>query len=247
MTTQRFYEIWAPPGGPWSRWVKPVLFAASAGANLDTLPRVTPDVTWLPAADGRTAIVVDLPGAAGVWLGIALAERGYRPVPLYNAVPGPLGLSLVEVWPIVQAMKAGSELLADVRLEYAEPPAFLLDSNRRRGERAPAPGLFDNRSVSFPTDFPSANLLMNRGVGTALLVQTFTGQPEADLAHTLRRWQDAGMLIQLKALAGGPPVDCVVARPAWYRSIWHRMVVLFRLRRNPLGGFGGTLSEPSAG
>ena len=69
------------------------------------------DASWIPPAEDNVAVVLDLPGADGVWTGVALAARGYRPVPLYNAVPGPttgvwIGAfaSLVDVAPILAAL-----------------------------------------------------------------------------------------------------------------------------------------------
>lgn len=91
------FHAWAPPGAAWSPWVKPVTFASldsaaapapgTAAATVRARPPV--DVSWAPPAAGDTAVVVDLPGEAGVWAGLALAGLGYRPIPLYNAVPGP--------------------------------------------------------------------------------------------------------------------------------------------------------------
>src|SRR4029079_19302455 len=137
------------------------------------------------------------------------------PVPLFNAVPGPrerptntLGevlsvpRSLVDVQSIVDVIHEASPRMLEAiqRLPAGAPPAFLLDADRRLGN-APRPGDFDNRSVSLPTDFPSATFLQTRGVSRVLLV---TGrdplaavlqgdQPPADLAHTLLRWQSAGI------------------------------------------------------
>ena len=34
-------------------------------------------------------LVLDLPGHSGVTAALVLAAGGYRPVPLYNALPGP--------------------------------------------------------------------------------------------------------------------------------------------------------------
>src|SRR5207248_5092457 len=99
-----------------------------------------------------------------------------------------------------------------------------------------------------PTDFPSANFLLGRSIRRALLVQQEGTQPQADLAHTLRRWQEAGISIEVKRLASaGPPVPCDVARPSYFKWIWHRMLLMCGFRRNPLGGFGGFLPEPSSG
>lgn len=256
MTKEEVFAIWALAGGPWSAWVKPVLFAHLPEDLQLFEPEAPPiDVRWAPPADGKTALVLDLPGAQGVHLAIALAARGYRPIPLYNAAPGPRGGFMdwtheptVEVWPIIDALAAFTPLLARKTLAYAAPPAFTLDANRRIARGPVAPGRFDNRSVSFPTDFPSANLLLSRGIRQALLVQPHGNQPEADLAHTLRRWQEAGIEILLKHMdVPGPLVPCKVSRPAFYRNIWYRLGVLLRLRRNPLGGFGGMVPEATSG
>jgi hypothetical protein len=110
------------------------------------------------------------------------------------------------------------------------------------------PGRFDNRSVSLPTDFPSGNLILSKGIRRAIVVQRSGGPPQEDLAHTLRRWQQAGIRIELKAWdAAGAPVPSEVRQPWLFRALWHRLIVTAGLRRNPLGGFGGTLPEPSSG
>lgn len=256
MTKEEVFAIWAPVGGPWSAWVKPVLFA-HLPENLELFEQSAPpiDVQWAPPADGATAMVLDLPGAQGVHVALSLAAHGYRPIPLYNAAPGPTGDSMnwmheptVEVWPILGAIGAVTPSLAREALPYAAPPAFMLDANRRIARGPVVPGRFDNRSVSFPTDFPSANLLLSRGIRQAVLVQPHGNQPEADLAHTLRRWREAGVEILIKRLdLPGPLVPCKVSRPRFYRNIWYRLGVLLRLRRNPLGGFGGMLPEAGAG
>lgn len=253
MTPREVYDVWAPAGGSWSDWVKPVLFAHIGGTwakpvlftGAQPLPPQSFDPSWAPAADGETAIVADIPGPAAVWFGLALADRGYRPVPLFNAVPGPS--AVVEVQPMITALETATESLKALRLPWAAPPAFLLDANRRMGHAAPEAGMFDNRSVSFPTDFPSANLLASRGIRSTLLVQQTATQPQPDLAHTLRRWQEAGIVIESKSLAGGSPAPCTVSKPAWYRSLLHRLIWSIGLRRGPLGGFGRMLPVPSSG
>jgi hypothetical protein len=255
LTKYELFDVWAPAGAIWSPWVKPVVFAHVVAPRPEPLiaPPV-PDVSWAPPADGRTAIVVDLPGEAGVQMGIALARVGYRPIPLYNAAPGPglepiggLPQAMVDVRPIKWALREFGPELLSLKLPACAPPAFLLDANRRTGRGPALPGRFDNRSVSFPTDFPGANLLLHRGIRDVLLVQAQGSAPEADLAHTLRRWQEAGIGIRIKRMEiPGPPIACHVAPPRCYRSIWYRLGVLLRLRRNPLGGFGGMLPDPSA-
>src|SRR5437764_9749370 len=89
MDRHELFEIWAPHGGVWSAWTKPVLFAHLPRALplLESVP--TPDLSWMPPIQEHWAVVVDRPGAEAVRLGVALAERGYRPVPLFNACPPP--------------------------------------------------------------------------------------------------------------------------------------------------------------
>ena len=250
MTPEELFSVWAPAGAIWSPWVKPVLFAHAASfVSVDEPTPIAFDLSWLTANRASDAIVVDLPGSEGVWLGLALARIGYRPIALYNAAPAPeLDSSLIPVRPILAAIFAATPELAKLQLPTDAPPAFLLDADRRGGMEAAEPGRFDNRSISFPTDFPSANLLVHRGIHGALLVTETSGEPQPDLAHTLCRWQEAGIALTIKPLGTPIPREpLIVKRPTWYRSLWYRVAMLARLRRNPLGGFGGTLSSSSGG
>jgi hypothetical protein len=130
------------------------------------------------------------------------------------------------------------------------PPAFLLDATRNHSLRR-EPGyvgdLFDNRSVTFPTDFPSAPFLHAAGVRDVLLVQYRTAVPAADLAHTLRRWQAAGLIMRSKDLAStSAPLPLTVAKPSWVGWVLYRALTLVGLKRHALGGFGGMLSTGSS-
>jgi hypothetical protein len=270
-TKESIYEVWAPNGGLWSPWVKPVLFAWMD----EPIPPMTLmewDTDGLPAAKENVVLVLDLPCAEGVAAGLALAARGYRPVPLYNGVPAPVRtpdpdadlddyedtdegadakplprVSLVDAEPILAALWHGTGSLWQMKLPADAPPAFLLDE-WRGGWFAPIPGAFDNRSVSLTTDFPSANFLMSRGMRRVVLVQPTGDEPKSDLAHTLRNWQDAGMKIELKRLdTPGAPVPCQVAKPPRFRSIWQRALAVLGLRRSRFGGFGRSVPMPGAG
>jgi len=256
------FQAWAPQDSPWSKWVKPVLFASMdfmfPPANPDP---VEIDMSWIRAGESSVAYVLDLPGAIGVWAAPALMKKGLRPVPLYNALPSPVGyipsyadeggpiVSRVDVVPIVAAIWHLIPEIQNAKIEASALPAFLLDSNRTTGDREVEPGDFDNRSISFPTDFPSANLLLSQNINRVILVQTEGTQPQEDLAHTLRRWQDAGIRIELKALSSsGPPALCIVQKPARFRSIWYQILArLGFLTSNKYGGFGRVISETANG
>ena len=259
MTNEEIFNVWAPDGGRWSPWVKPVLFACME-REPTTLMSDWPerDLSWAPATGSNVAVVLDLPGAEGVVTGVALSALGYRPVPLYNAVPGPTGVlatgllggsaSLIDVHHIAGALWHGTARLQATGLAEDAPPVFLLDAHRRGEGRFPTPGRFDNRSVSFTTDFPSANFLRAHGIQRALLAQTDLDIPQTDLAHTLRRWQEGGIAIELKRLdLFSPSTPIEVPKPSGFGSLWQRALTLMGLRRHGLGGFGGFVPEPSSG
>jgi hypothetical protein len=251
------FRLWAPAASPWATWAKPVLFthlpASLEGAAIEPF-----DCAWAPPAEpADTAIVVDLPALASVAAGVALAQRGYQPAPLFNAVPGPRmadspsstfigGPSVaVNLWPAMRAIVTGTEQLAAASIAWNAPPVFLLDADRRVGQqRRLGPGDFDNRSISFGTDFPSSSFLLSHGIRRIVLVQRQPAQPQADLAQTLRRWQDAGVQMSryaTDAAAGIQPF--IVDRPRWYRAFWHHVLAALHLRRHVFGGYGGKLPE----
>ena len=267
MTNEEIYNAWAPPEGRWSRWAKPVLFAHLAGSlNPYIMPSdgspdpvtASLDLGPIPRADGDTALVIDTPAATGAMLALRLAaERGYCPVPLYNAVPVPFNSTAaalgttniaIDLADVMDALRGGAQRLPTLGLSPDAPPAFVLDARRRGAGWTPHPGAFDNRSVSLPTDFPSATFLLSHGIRRAILIQPpGLGQPQPDLSHTLRRWQEATIEILIHELDGphAPrPID--VAKPSWFGHVWHHFLVRTGLRRNPLGGFGGYLPVPSS-
>jgi hypothetical protein len=260
MTQEQIFDAWAPSWSIWSPWVKPVVFATlpdDISPQATGLPEPVTSI-WAPAAGERTALVLDLPGDEGVLLGLSLAVQGYQPVPLYNAHPGPgfvlrtaqerASLAVVDIRPIAIALVAGAERLREHRSYAPAPPAFLLDANRRSGSDSFLPGRFDNRSVSFPTDFPSANFLLSNGINKAILIQRNGFIPQPDVAHTLRHWKSGG--IEIKAMRLSDPVTaqpCDLARPSRIALWMHYFSAALGLRHHPLGGFGGTISEPSSG
>jgi hypothetical protein len=260
MTKEEIFSIWAPDNSLWSRWTKPVLFA-HIDSPISHVPvaEAPPDVNWSPSPDQKTAFVLDLPGALGVLTGLALATRGYRPVPLYNAVPLPFDQPLndpitgdpsvaVNVWPILAALRHGADELSHIDLPLDAPPAFLLDANRHGTGRTPQPDEFDNRSVSFTTDFPSANFLAAHEIQRALLIQKTGLEPQPDLAHALRRWQEGAIKLEalcLSPLSSSTPLN--VPRPSWYGSMFQRALASLGLRRALDGGFGSWIPDGSAG
>ncbi len=248
MNGSELFEIWAPAGSVWSPWAKPALFAdpalldAAAGAPAEASP-LAPFSS--PASD--TALVLDLPGERSVELALLLARGGYRPVPLFNTTHHPA--ALVDVRPVLHRLVSGAAALTEAYLSPQAPPAFLLDANRNTASGPAAPGRYDNRWVLFPQDFPSANFLLASGIRHVILLQerAHGEQPRPDLAHVLRRWQEAGLAIHLQdPNLDEPPFALEVRRPSSFRSLFYRALTLVGLRRNSAGGFGGIIPQPSS-
>lgn len=241
-------SVWTPEQAPWSRWVKTVLFAfCDATLEISPARKPAPPLESIPVA-GSSVMIVDLPGEQGVLFGIALARLGYRPIPLYNALPFPLNEKIlpaerrsqttVDVATILATLCQETDTLRNIRLPAVAPPAFLLDADRRIARADPTAGIFDNRSVCFETDFPSADFLLSHGIGNAIVVQK--GEDIAgDLAQVLLAWQGGGIHVQLRnLLKPGPPRPVVVERPPLLRQLWYRICVALSLRRGELGAFG---------
>ena len=242
------YTAFAPDGGAWSDWVKPTAFAHFDGKlpaiGAGDLPR-TP-LRWLPPADGTAAVVFDLPGEASVVAGVVAAEAGYRPVPLFNGGSGDRqNKEVVDTADLRANLRAAAAVVRDLDLPADAPPAFLLDRDRARG--SPVPGRYDNRWVTLPQDWPSANLILSRGITTCVLVHPPGTGMRDDLAHVLRRWQEAGVEMRQAPWDGAATFPLTVRRPSRFRSTWHRLLVAAGLRRGSAGGFGGVVPEPGEG
>ena len=259
MNQEEVFAVWAPPDSIWSLWVAPVLFAQTYWNILRSDPITPQPLTWLEQRTNDAALVVDLPFAESVEVGFALAAVGIRPVPLYNASPGPpvIGLppgsqgisnAAVDMRSIVGAIARITPSLQTLSFAMDAPPAFLLDSHRLEGTTRPvSPGMFDNRWMVFPQDFPSANFLLAHGIQKALLVQKDRLEPLDDLAHTLLRWQEGGITILSKKLDDtAEPAPITVKRPSKYKAVWYRALAQFGLRRSSAGGFGSYIPETTA-
>jgi len=262
MKPEEMYRVWAPEGALWSDWVAPALFAGLAGGDAETGAEA-PDLAWFPAGlPERVAVILDLPGARAVRLAAQLAAvRGFRPVPVINASPGPNPLAapgeictlipgsqtearsrydacVVDMRELVGALGAATGKIGGLRLDAAAPPVFILDAARMSSRRPAGPGMFDNRWMAFPQDFPSAGFLRKHGVEDVLLVQEDGGQPREDLAHVLLRWQEGG--VRIRGRDGAP---LAVRRPGQFRALWYRAMATLGLWRNSAGGFGACIPE----
>lgn len=252
------FEAWAPHDAVWSAWAKPVLFAHLPRRLPEVSLEVGDDLEWVPPPERGCALLVELPGAQSAAAGISLAERGYRPVPLFNACPPPERdewfqatetkpvRAAVDVESILAAIVLGADRLTAVELGSEAPPAFLLDALRKTPQQPLQPGHFDNRSVLFTTDLPSAVLLQSRGIRKVVVVTREDGRLPDDLQHLLRTWSHGGLSLARKSLdRPGPPQPFTLPAPSFLRGLWIRLAAWLGMARNPEGGFGGFIPEVS--
>ncbi len=247
MTNEQIFDQWCPASSRWSTWAKPVLFTAFLPQNFDAplggeWQRL--DVSWAPRDASDTAIILDLPGTASLLHALALFPLGYQPVPLFNCCAA----ENHEVLPTDEIRKylvRGALDFQGRELSPGAPPAFILDSNRLQGSHPPHPGLFDNRWMTFPQDFPSGTFLKEAGINQVLLVRDGSGQPQTDLAQVLLRWQEVGVrLLQVDVAHPGEPQLLPVFPPPRYRWFFQRTLALVGFMQNSAGGFGSIVPEP---
>jgi hypothetical protein len=244
------FQTWAPDDRHWAQWAKPVLFAHCGAAAMDG--SATADWPKLDAPnDQATALLIDLPRAMAVDYGIAAARDHFWPVPIFNCATGPGAVLMVDS--IMARLALGAAELKRLNIPADAPPAFLLDSKRMEPDRSLTPGNFDNRYVILPQDFPSAGYLRAHGISRMIWIPQPAGpmigarSPRDDLAHVLRRWQEGGVEIFGTSLETGRTERLEVKKPAWFRSLFYRGMVLAGLRRSSAGGFGGIIPQPSSG
>ena len=247
MTNIEAYKIWAPQNVLWTLWAKPVLFACmttSAILEDESISVDLPEIRWKDFLLQDTAIIVDLPGLKGVEEGLALAQIGYRPVPLYNGVYSNTFMT-VSTGDLARSLYKGAKVLADIYIRDNAPPVFLLDS-MRKGTGSKIPGMYDNRWCVFAQDMPSASFLKKQGI-KKIIVRTegeksiFASKISDDLAHILCRYQEEGIKIQ--HTFGVEPENIIVSKPSHFKKLFYRYKVIFGLTQNPAGGFGGMTME----
>jgi len=252
MNGRECFEAWADDN-EWSDWTKPTLFAGEfgvrghggsvAGRVLEEGDKVLGSMTarniTATANDGsRSCVIVDCPGTAAIGAGARLAAHGFAPIVLFNGVTHP-GNALLRNYDVLDALAA---LAPTAPLPADAPPAFLLDSRRQTG--VPTPGSYDNRWLTFPQDFPSAGRLLVSGIKRCWLFAE-PNRVADDLAHVLRRWQDAG--VEIMDGTAHLPTHIEIKKPLWFRRVFYRWVVLSGLRPNAFGGFGATVPTQSSG
>jgi len=281
MTGRESFEAWAPADLVWSAWAKPTLFVHPSLTPPDAKPtgrarsaRPTPfqpqpiaptqpapassieridsdDLVWPRTLPRHAALLLELPGPMAVSAGVALRDKGFWPVPLFNATPGPN--PIVDVMPTIRALHDAAPLLRGAP-DPQTLPCFLLDAARCPQATGKSPGRYDNRSIVFPQDFPSATLMRSRGVEQVVVVTLAPPgdpgrfQPAKDLAHVLHAWQRDGLrLLHTTTTSGNPPSHVSVPKPKDFGLAIRRILALTGFTRSAAGGFGAFIPVVATG
>ena len=172
MTGKEIYKIWAPVGKRWVDWVRPVPFVGIDEYSV----RYAVSNNDLPVFDfvdekcADAALIVDLPGVESVKAGIALAEVGYRPIPVYNGtIQQPGARATVDNQAVQAGLLWGAAELCKLEISDDALPVFLLDSNRMHRFKMEI-SLFDNSWDLYPQDVPSAEYMLEQGIHKIIIV-----------------------------------------------------------------------------
>lgn len=168
---KEIYKVWAPEGGRWSGWVRPVPFIA-----IDDSLKVQeyeefdiPELLYINEYKNDVAIILDFPGNKSITEGLALAKLGYRPVPIYNGTDEQEGsLSLVNNHGIEYSLMLGAEVLKQINISDSASPVFLTDSNRMNRRKA-SDSVFDNSWDVYSQDLPTYEYLKKHGIDKVII------------------------------------------------------------------------------
>lgn len=191
---KEIYQIWAPFGKKWTDWVRPVPFIEihTQKKGYAVSPIDIPENICVKQADKQMAILVDLPGSHSVEMGLALATKGYRPIPVYNGVEEQEGArATTDNQSIDTALYYGAKELEKIEIPETAPPAFLMDTNRLQRFKMDD-SIYDNSWDVYPQDIPSARYFLAQGIHKILIIGDTLSR---DLKKILYDFQKKGMRI----------------------------------------------------
>lgn len=196
---KEIYKIWAPAGKKWVDWVRPVPFVemehfAKGYGSFGTTDNGVHGAEYVDDAWKDVAFIVDLPGRESVREGIALAKKGYRPIPIFNGtVEQKDARATTDNESASLALMQYAGELTRIELSENARPAFLTDRNRLQRYRVNL-GIFDNSWDVYHQDLPTAEYFLANDIHKIVVV----GQTVArDLAKILCPFQKKGIEIFL--------------------------------------------------
>lgn len=196
MTVKEIYKIWAPFGKKWVDWVRPVPFVEmNYYTKMYNYSEFTiPFVEYTDGTSEDTAFLVDLPGMESVKEGLALAQLGFRPIPIFNGTAEQNGArATTDNQSVSLALALGAEILKEMEIKEDAMPAFLTDRNRLQRYKMDV-SVFDNSWDVYHQDLPSAEYLWDNGVRKLVVVSESVAK---DLKKILYVYQKKNIEIYL--------------------------------------------------
>ena len=189
MTGKEIYRIWAPVHKKWVEWVRPVPFIDinEYSGMYDFSNSTTSYINFINEKCKDAAVIVDLPGVEGVKMGIGLAQKGCRPIPVYNGTTPQKGArATVDNRTIGPALEWGATELSKIEIEDDALPAFLMDSNRLHRFKMDA-SIFDDSWDIYHQDMPSAEYLLNNGIKKVIVVGEVVSKDLKKILYTYQK------------------------------------------------------------
>ena len=157
MNKKQIYNIWAPSTSKWSNWVKPIAFT-----TLDSNQKIyeiinynIPKINYLDKYLENTIIIIDTKADNAIKEAIALANIGYRPIPLFNGTNAPLNATATcNNYLIAPYLIWGAKQLTKIKIKKDANPVFILDINRLNRKKINKT-IFDNSWDIYDQDLPS--------------------------------------------------------------------------------------------
>jgi hypothetical protein len=254
----RVQDVWLGPDDAWRPWVKQALFSTPvskgrralgdiefAALDEDLPSEARPwkwgDIAWLER--DRSAMIVDLGGSCAVRMGLALGQRGWRPVFAINTTSS--RREIIEMKPVLRWLRRGAMLRSAFAAGAGAPPAFILDA-RRVGVRLPVATSYDNRWTLFAGDLPSAERLRAQRIESVTVVQDGV-RLRSDLRAIAWAYQRSGLDVRIADLQSETLVSLTGQRQGWLGFVFDQVARRVFSRRRGDGTYGREVPEPSHG
>lgn len=188
MNKKQIYNIWAPSTSKWSNWVKPIAFT-----TLDSNQKIyeiinynIPKINYLDKYLENTIIIIDTKADNAIKEAIALANIGYRPIPLFNGTNAPLNATATcNNYLIAPYLIWGAKQLTKIKIKKDANPAFILDINRLNRKKINKT-IFDNSWDIYDQDLPSYKYLLNNKINKIIIKSDYIAK---DLKKILYNYQ----------------------------------------------------------
>jgi len=258
---RKLFDVWGPvAGSEWEPYHCVPLFAALKTIQKDRIGPTHPEQVRQVEGNGHLTnelmrhplgdnwaekkawVILDLPGATSVPVGVRLIAAGFQPVCTFDHWPHPHGLLKPEI--ILAQLLRYAAFVSDLRryLTTASMPLWICDRNRL-GTRPGTIKEFDNRYFLDDSILPSADTLRRTGVEQIIcMVPGRDDKPREDLCAYFRDLRRENF----SAINGVALSDPQLQLFPFPEDVYNIKFKQSGFRRSDAGGFGILIPEPSS-